>query len=100
MIGKVKSSPCFSNFLPIFKMFLVVRIQKGTETIKPWFGIKAATEIVTLADLFEEYRRSALDHKPPLELEKICIKVYIGQNKTEFSRGSCPMSRKFQVLNG
>ena len=84
----VKPSRCFSNFLPIFKMFLVVRIRRGTEIIKPWFGIEAATEIVTLADLFEEYRRGALDHKPPLELEKNCIKVYMGQNKTEFTQVS------------
>ena len=56
-------------------MFLVVRIRKGTETIKPWFGIKAATEIVTLADLFEEYRRGALEHKPPLALAFVNIEI-------------------------
>ena len=41
-------------------MFVVVRIRKGAEIVKDWFGVRCA-ENLTLADLFEEFRSGSLD---------------------------------------
>ena len=63
-------------------MFVVVRIRKGAEIVKDWFGVRCA-ENLTLADLFEEFRSGSLDHKPPLELNKTTLSVSVGQKKTD-----------------
>ena len=63
-------------------MFVVVRIRKGAEIVKDWFGVRCA-ENLTLADLFEEFRSGSLDHKPPLELNKTALSVSVGQKKTD-----------------
>lgn len=70
-------------------MFVVVRIRKGAEIVKDWYGVKTV-ETLTLADLYEEYRNGNLDNKPPLELNKSILNVSVGPKKTDISTHLSP----------
>lgn len=63
-------------------MFVVIRIRKGAEVIKDWYGVKAV-ESLTLADLFDEFKNGTLDCKSPLTLDNPIVTAFVGQKKSD-----------------
>lgn len=74
-------------------MFLVIRVRKGPEVIKQWYGAKVAAESWTFADLFDHFSSGDLDKTAPLkDTDKYTLNVNVGQKKTEFTQLSPDVS--------
>ena len=81
----------FFFFLPVFikqrVMFLVIRVRKGPEVVKNWYGVKIAVETWTFADLFDRFSSGAVDKTAPLkDMGKYTLNINIGQKKTELTQ--------------